>query len=460
MANDNHRPSKEVEQLTLVARESLRHILEGWVYNVNVGKAMDAYRRQLFRELGITKPNHQYKEIMGRYLRANEFHRINKTTRTFLQKCIDNLAAIEQWRATLTEEERDAWNGPRAVWDHWPDKPENLRQVKPKPADIIWIAIRDNGEEDYLVFEKQGDAENYRGSYEVTRGLGSCVVRPEPASNFDFPGCILSDDGVWERDGETPPKRVASARLPKNYSQKISNPRPKAENDPIVAVLSQLYPKIYKGASDPAANAIRRDARERLEAEQRAKLAAAVAAAAAAAAQQPDSPPTTARTEIERIVKLETEIKKLEAMMKSAIPIECLEIALAVDPWAFADAFGDDEGQKVIAPLPQKLRALANAFENHDGKSKPELGDVRICAYRLVFDTLNGFATTRLVDLDDPTASEYRVEEWAETEGDGGDCIEWCHVSRFDTKAEAIKAATEITQQQRATEKAAAQAAD
>jgi hypothetical protein len=261
--NDNHRPSKEVEQLTLVARESLRHILEGWVYNVNFGKAIDAYRRQLFRELGITKPNHQYKEIMGRYLRANEFHRINKTTRTFLQKCIDNLAAIEQWRATLTEEERDAWNGPRAVWDHWPDKPENLRQVKPKPADIIWVAIRGNGEEDYLVFENQGDVENCRGSYEVTRGLGSCVVRPEPASNFDFTGCILSDDGVWERDGETPPKRVASVRLPKNYSEKITNPKPKG--DPIVAVLSQLYPKIYKRASDPTANAMRRKAREQLK---------------------------------------------------------------------------------------------------------------------------------------------------------------------------------------------------
>ena len=83
MANDNHRPSKEVEQLTLVARENLRHILEGWVYYVNVGEAIDAYRRQLFRELGITKPTHQYKEIMGRYLKDNEFHRINKSTRTF-----------------------------------------------------------------------------------------------------------------------------------------------------------------------------------------------------------------------------------------------------------------------------------------------------------------------------------------------------------------------------------------
>ena len=132
MANDNHRPSKEVEQLTLVARENLRHILEGWVYYVNVGEAIDAYRRQLFRELGITKPTHQYKEIMGRYLKDNEFHRINKSTRTFLQKCIDHLPEIEKWRATLTEEERDAWNGPRAVWDHWPDKPENPQQAKPR----------------------------------------------------------------------------------------------------------------------------------------------------------------------------------------------------------------------------------------------------------------------------------------------------------------------------------------
>jgi hypothetical protein len=124
------------------------NILEGWVYNVNVGKAMDAYRRQLFRELGITKPNHQYKEIMGRYLRANEFHRINKTTRTFLQKCIDHLPEIEKWRATLSEEDRDAWNGPRAVWDHWPDKPDATtpRKVQAdKPAKTEANARKDAG---------------------------------------------------------------------------------------------------------------------------------------------------------------------------------------------------------------------------------------------------------------------------------------------------------------------------
>jgi hypothetical protein len=154
---------------------------------------------------------------------------------------------------------------------------------------------RDNDEKDYIVYEKQDAVENYRDSLEVTSDK-PCVVRPEPASNFDLTGCALSNDGVW-KDGDTPPKRV------KNYSQKITNPKParhaKGENDPITAVLRQLYPEIYKPASDPTTNAYRTEARETLEKTERARLDAATAPlhaavggttaamAAAAAVQQP-----------------------------------------------------------------------------------------------------------------------------------------------------------------------------
>jgi hypothetical protein len=100
---------------------------------------------------------------------------------------------------------------------------------------------------------------------------------------------------------------------------------------------------------------------------------------------------------------------------------------------------------------PPKKAAASPATKHQVDKSKPELGDVRICAYRLVYDNLDGFARTRMVDLDDPDASEYRVEEWAETKGDDGDLdIEWCHAARFDTKAEAVNCANELEKERRA----------
>jgi hypothetical protein len=114
-----------------------------------------------------------------------------------------------------------------------PPQPEP-ESVTPNPgfATTVWVALRDNDEEDYLVFEKQDDAESYRVSYDDSIDEnGACVVRPEPASNFDFTGSILNDNGVWEDDREAPPKRVgsrAAAEPPEPIKPETVTPEPAA----------------------------------------------------------------------------------------------------------------------------------------------------------------------------------------------------------------------------------------
>jgi hypothetical protein len=84
---------------------------------------------------------------------------------------------------------------------------------------------------------------------------------------------VRSQAGATNVPSEHPQDRSDATTRRETYSQSVGQPQPE---DPIVAVLRSVFPKIYKPASDYAANAYRVEARKRLETEQRAKLASAV----------------------------------------------------------------------------------------------------------------------------------------------------------------------------------------
>jgi hypothetical protein len=107
---------------------------------------------------------------------------------------------------------------------------EPVGYVPVYPDDMVWVVLRDNDENDYLVFEKREGAECYRDSFDDSAEYSS-VVRPEMASNFDFTGCILSEHGTWDDDKnpDLPPKRVASAAIP----QPKPAPPPPIKPEPI-----------------------------------------------------------------------------------------------------------------------------------------------------------------------------------------------------------------------------------
>jgi hypothetical protein len=108
------------------------------------------------------------------------------------------------------------------------------------------------------------------------------------------------------------------------------------------------------------------------------------------------------------------------------------------------------------ASLNNKLRKLTeDKFTWYrDGHNYPQIGQVKVSAYRLVYDSENyrDFSATCMIDLDDPSATEYRVYVWDETfDGDGKRALEWCEIAQFDEKAKALEYGAEQTQQ-RATE--------
>jgi hypothetical protein len=59
-----------------------------------------------------------YKRIFSRELQKAEYV-LEAKERQHLIECMDNLAEIEVWRATLREDERRAWNHPSTVLKKW-----------------------------------------------------------------------------------------------------------------------------------------------------------------------------------------------------------------------------------------------------------------------------------------------------------------------------------------------------
>jgi hypothetical protein len=137
-------PNPEVAELTRRARESWQSLRRGesWEHWLTIGRAIDAFRRQLFHDLKINEPKGQaYKEAMGAYLAENGWQQptkedpngIDNTARVNLQKIIDRLPEFEAWRATLPLGNQLKQNHPNTVW-------RAFCKAFPEPGD------RDDGE--------------------------------------------------------------------------------------------------------------------------------------------------------------------------------------------------------------------------------------------------------------------------------------------------------------------------
>jgi hypothetical protein len=70
----------------------------------------------------------RYNKLFGEWLAETGLSGIDGQQRYRALVCLENLPAIEQWRATLSEKERERLNHPGAVWTHW------RRAAKPASA--------------------------------------------------------------------------------------------------------------------------------------------------------------------------------------------------------------------------------------------------------------------------------------------------------------------------------------
>jgi hypothetical protein len=154
-------PDREVQELTTRARESWKSLRrhETFEHWVTLGRAIDAYRRQVFRVLQINEPKGQrYKRAMGDYLRENGWQNptpenpvgIADAVRTRLQHIIDHHPEIEAFRATLPLDSLLKQNHPTTVWlafRKWKIPPTDKNSDRETPTSKLRESVRQLSEE-------------------------------------------------------------------------------------------------------------------------------------------------------------------------------------------------------------------------------------------------------------------------------------------------------------------------
>ena len=89
---------------------------KSWTDWLAVGEALQVGRELAMYQAGTNEPSGKgYSQAFSRWLVANKLDDMDKSDRAKLFKVMDNLAAIEQWRAKLTLSERLKLNHPVTV---------------------------------------------------------------------------------------------------------------------------------------------------------------------------------------------------------------------------------------------------------------------------------------------------------------------------------------------------------
>jgi hypothetical protein len=101
-----------------------------------VGDALLALRTQAMHQAGTNRPEGKgYNFAFSQLLQDWKLDDMDKGARSRLFQVIDNLPAIEEWRATLTLTERLQLNHPGAVLRKWKKTVEPAKEGKePKPT--------------------------------------------------------------------------------------------------------------------------------------------------------------------------------------------------------------------------------------------------------------------------------------------------------------------------------------
>ena len=85
-----------------------------------IGAAVYIGRQETMAAVGAKKPKgKKYNVRFGHWLQLNGFDDIDSGDRGKLLRIMENLSAVEAWRATLSEADRLRWNHPYSVWTAW-----------------------------------------------------------------------------------------------------------------------------------------------------------------------------------------------------------------------------------------------------------------------------------------------------------------------------------------------------
>jgi hypothetical protein len=106
-----------------------------WSEWMTIGEGLLAGRTWAMQKAGTNEPAGKgYALAFNEWLRDWKLNDLNNTDRAKLLQLMEELAAVEEWRASLTEYERRNLNNPTSIWRKW--KALGRRKRSSQPSNI------------------------------------------------------------------------------------------------------------------------------------------------------------------------------------------------------------------------------------------------------------------------------------------------------------------------------------
>jgi len=131
------------EAVAAWGRIKSRATFDDWVA---VARALVIGRSSAMMAATSNKPmGGRYNKAFGAWLRGNGLDGISNQERYRAILVLENLPAIEQWRATLHETKLRKFNHPNAIWAHWQRSIKEPAEVKSPRRPPVTASLRRGG---------------------------------------------------------------------------------------------------------------------------------------------------------------------------------------------------------------------------------------------------------------------------------------------------------------------------
>jgi hypothetical protein len=166
-----------------------------WLDWLAIGEALSIGRQEAMANADTNRPiGSRYNAAFGEWLARHHFDDIDKGDRSRLFDVMDNLPAIEGWRATLTQTERLRLNHPNSVLRKWKAATVVKPPKEPKPTlrDSVANLSEENAAKDQRIAELEARVQEAEATREAPRF--------DPVEGDDGVQCAFCDK--FARDAE------------------------------------------------------------------------------------------------------------------------------------------------------------------------------------------------------------------------------------------------------------------
>jgi hypothetical protein len=113
-----------------------------WGDWIDVARSLAIGRAETMKAANTNRPvGTTYNRLMGQWLKQHGFDGINNQERYRALRCLENLDAIEAWRATLDDASRRRLNHVGAIWAHWRRRKTKAERAAPACKNFVKATI-------------------------------------------------------------------------------------------------------------------------------------------------------------------------------------------------------------------------------------------------------------------------------------------------------------------------------